>query len=112
MLEFDFRHGEHAKSLPSMIRSIIARGETPGPHLIRPRLPARLIDTWNAFSDLSTCRPAGMAGALPIPWTAIRTWCADWVMSEDEAARFSGLIRAMDAEWLAHVNKKPEPPKG
>lgn len=62
---------------------------------------------YQAFLDLSTCRPLGMSEG-PIPWSALNTYAEREGLTDDDYDRFSSLIRAMDAAYLGHRDKKRE----
>lgn len=68
----------------------------------RPRLRDDVLWAWEAFADLSTCRPGG-EGVRAIPWTALNEYARAhgiW-----DAHRFERLIRAMDSEFMASVDR-------
>jgi hypothetical protein len=44
------------------------------PELIGPEFPRRMSHIWSAFLDLSTTRPQGFNGPLPIPYTEIKAY--------------------------------------
>lgn len=52
----------------------------------------------DAWAELDTCRPRGMAGEGPIPWTAVEEYAEKegWV----DRRRFHVLIRQMDQQFL------------
>jgi hypothetical protein len=56
-----------------------------------------LVWIWEAFWELSSCRPQGMSVG-PIPWTAIHEYMDAKEIAHAE--RFERLVRAMDAEVL------------
>lgn len=60
---------------------------------------------WEAFWDLDSCRPIGM-GLGPIPWTAMLAHKEHYGYDKDVFDYLWDLIRAMDAAYLSHVNKK------
>lgn len=48
--------------------------------------------------ELSTCKPIGMGGAGPIPWTAIREYARDHGIRDVE--QFAELVRTLDASFV------------
>jgi hypothetical protein len=63
---------------------------------------------WDAFNNLTSERAFGM-GVGPIPYSAIRRYADEFeIRSRDEFAFFSGIMQALDSEYLALINK----PKG
>lgn len=67
-----------------------------------PELDLLEVRYLDLFNDASTCRPASMGGALPIPATAIRQVVRDRGWEGVEAETACWLIRQLDAEVLAH----------
>lgn len=55
---------------------------------------ARCLDAWQ---DLSTCRPIGMAVG-PIPWTAIVAWCEFHELDREITAVVVHVIRTLDIQ--------------
>lgn len=51
-----------------------------------------------AWRDLGTCRPIGMAGAGPIPWTAIVTWADRQALDHDATELLVSVLRRLDAD--------------
>ena len=61
---------------------------------------------FNAFRDLTTCRPGGM-GLYKIPWTAIDQWCLRNGMAGESREELEYYVREMDSAWLDyHYNKQ------
>lgn len=60
---------------------------------------------YQAFLDLSTCRPLGMPEG-PIPWSAINIYAERQDLTDDDYERFFTLLRAMDAAYLDYRDKK------
>lgn len=78
------------------------------PERRRPKVPIGHDDVWEAWSELSTCRPLTMGGEGPIPWTAIAQWSRDRGMSAYDADELRQLIRVMDSEYLTERAKQAE----
>jgi hypothetical protein len=57
---------------------------------------------YEAFGKLTTCRSVGM-GPGPIPWTAVREYCAYHGLDEDDQAEFEYLISVMDDAYLEYA---------
>ncbi len=55
---------------------------------------------WEAYADLSTCRPVSFGGPLPIPWSAIRDYAEAHDFDEEQAETLELLVRRMDSEFL------------
>tara|TARA_R110000803_G_scaffold28011_5_gene65076 strand:- start:1317 stop:1637 length:321 start_codon:yes stop_codon:yes gene_type:complete len=89
----------HAKTI---IGAAQARGHpVPGVYADPPNVRADLVQTYEAFGQVSTCRPAGFGGEGQIPWTVIMQYADYLEMDElDDRAEFTRLIRAMDREYL------------
>ncbi len=68
---------------------------------------------WEAYSDLSTCRPVSFGGPLPIPWSAIREYAEAHDLDGEQTESMEFLVRRMDAEFLkwyeARYGSKSQP---
>lgn len=62
---------------------------------------------WDAFWELTTERPMGMAGEGRIPGSAIRHFAEDHGLYRDDARWFREVIREMDAEYLGLRTEEP-----
>ena len=60
---------------------------------------------YDAFWDLSTCRPNGM-GAGPIPWNVIHDYGSTFTFDTEQMEDLFYLVRVMDNVFLAHHSKK------
>lgn len=67
-----------------------------------PDLYPDLRDVWDAFWTLSPSRSSGMAMG-PIPFESVAKYAELYRVEEFE--EFHALVRAMDSEFLKHVNK-------
>lgn len=74
--------------------------------LEKPELDPGLVLYWNAYSELSTCRPASFGDLMPIPWTVIREYCQFNEFSEEQEERLRYFIRKMDDVVREHQKKK------
>ena len=72
-----------------------------------PSLMMGLELYWDAFLDLSTCRPTGM-GMGPIPWSAIRDYAVTFDFDEDQHEDLYHFIRVMDNAFIEHHRNKKE----
>jgi hypothetical protein len=72
----------------------------------RPILPEDLGWAWRAWEELSTCRPYTMAGAGPIPWSAVNDYCLRYGLTLDEQEEMGAYVRALDAEYLKRDEDK------
>ncbi len=90
-----------------MILEQARKQNLPIPDKIRnaPFLLPGLHFYYQAFLDLSTCRPLGMSEG-PIPWSAINTYAERHELTDDDYDRFFILIRVMDVAYLEHRDKK------
>ena len=70
-----------------------------------PELNLGLELYWDAFWDLSTCRPTGF-GAGPIPWLAVRDYSLTFEFDDEQQDDLFHLIRLMDNEYINHYAKK------
>lgn len=66
---------------------------------------------WVAFMELNSCRGIGM-GPGPIPWTAIREYCLEFRLDEDQAEDMFFIIRQLDNSYLLHNEKKSKSESG
>jgi hypothetical protein len=71
----------------------------------RPERRADLELYWVAFFDLTTCRPPGFEGALPIPWDAIDQWAQRHSIIGESFDGLVHMVRAMDAVFLEWAQK-------
>lgn len=73
----------------------------------QPDLPDRLAFVWGAFHDLRDERALGFGSVGAIPWSAIDRYAQRHGPEDsDEFTRFTTLLRAMDAVWLAWMREK------
>ena len=70
-----------------------------------PRLQLGLDLYFDAFFDLSTCRPIGM-GMGPIPWSVIRDYAETFRLSEEQTDDLSYYVRVLDVEYMKHQAPK------
>ncbi|MGQ0664603.1 MAG: phage tail assembly chaperone [Pseudomonadota bacterium] len=86
-----------------------AESGQPIPTLEPPALGAGDLAYWDAFNALSGSRPFGpLGGAGPIPFSELAVWLRfEGIDDADEREEYLMLIRAMDDEYLKHVNKPP-----
>lgn len=63
-----------------------------------------------AFQDLQHDRALGMGGAGGIPYTAISRYARDLGLRTggEEFGRLVRMVRAIDSEWLAHMDRESE----
>lgn len=61
---------------------------------------------WSAWFELSTCRPPGMAGVPPIPWTAVDAYARRHRMDDDDFRTLLIVVRGLDAELAAYAEEK------
>lgn len=64
-----------------------------------------LVFEAHAFRELSTDRPIGFDRGA-IPWRSIDAFAGRYGLVGDEFDRLAGIIRAMDAAYLAHMKAK------
>lgn len=60
---------------------------------------------YEAFTELSTCRPVGM-GIGPVPWTAIDGYGRRYGFEGDGFVYLVRMVRALDDAFLAHSRAK------
>lgn len=65
-----------------------------------PELFVGLEWVWDAFRDLSTCRPAGFSGPMPIPWTAAAQYAEAHGIEGEMFDRLNIYVKYMDAAFL------------
>ena len=66
-----------------------------------PELTLGLGIYYNAFTNLSTSRPLGMAEG-PIPWHIIEQYCEKLQLSPEQNDDMHFLIREMDGAYLGY----------
>lgn len=71
----------------------------------RPVLSLGLALYYNAFNDLSSCRVSGMSLG-PIPWTAIRAYCDEHGIVDDQREDMFFHIGELDGVFLTESEKK------
>jgi hypothetical protein len=82
--------------------------EIPPTLLNEPELLPGLEIYYSAFWDLFSDRQLGM-GVGPIPYSAMRAYCLDWEMDDEQASDLKRLVRKMDhvfLEWQEKQSKK------
>lgn len=85
------------------------RGQEPPEFIANaPQLLPGLELYFEAFQELSTCRPyiglEGMPG--PIPWTAIDRYGLAHGFEEEGLDYLVSMVRALDDEFLTHMRDK------
>lgn len=65
---------------------------------------------FRAFEALQHDRALGMGGAGGVPYTAISCYARDLGLRPggDEFGRMVRMVRALDDEWLAHLDRESE----
>lgn len=71
-----------------------------------PELGLGLELYYGAFLDLNSCRPMGMGGVYPIPWTSIKEYATVYEFDEDQTEALFFLIRHMDKAFIEHSDKQ------
>jgi hypothetical protein len=64
-----------------------------------------LVFEAHAFRELSTDRPVGFDRGA-IPWRSIDAFAGRYGLVGDDFDRLAGIIRAMDAAYLAHMKAR------
>lgn len=85
------------------------RGQSPPEFIANaPALLPGLELYYEAFKELSTCRPyIGLEGVPgPIPWTAIDRYGLAHDFEEEGLDYLVSMIRALDDEFLRHMREK------
>ena len=60
---------------------------------------------WLAFWELCSDRNIGMAEG-PIPAWAIREWCRDWALDDEESEYLKAVVKRMDKEYITYRDKQ------
>lgn len=68
----------------------------------RTEVEAHLAFEWTAYHRLNRDRPVGF-GAAPLPWSSIDRYAQRYGIEGDAFERFTKLMQAMDAAFLAKV---------
>jgi hypothetical protein len=78
------------------------RSKLPLPRAIAnaPQLEWDLELYWEAYTDLSTCRPASFSSVLPLPWTAVVDYAAVNGFDYEQTQSLVFFCRRMDNEFL------------
>lgn len=66
---------------------------------------ALAIEAWGA---LGSCRPVSMAGAGPIPFTAVLAWCAHNQCDEDTTDMLIHVIEQLDADRAERMQSQAD----
>lgn len=61
---------------------------------------------WDAYVDLSACRPASFGGASPIPWSAMAEYAVIHEFDEEQRESLFYLARRMDAAFIKWFEKR------
>lgn len=79
------------------------RDGTPLPDSIKnaPELWTGLAFFYNAFMELTTCRPFGM-GEGPVPWTAVNTYCDVKGIHGDQRTDMLYHIGSLDRTYIKY----------
>ena len=84
-----------------MIEALEERGgDLPDWYLDRPEDEAGDEFYLSAFYTLSTCRPYGLSGGGPIPWTAIIEYARYLKLERDLWQLLEIVVRTIDISWL------------
>lgn len=67
-----------------------------------PEVPIGTELYYNAFWDLTTCRPVSYGIVAPIPWTAIMDYAQAYDFSEEQLDDLLYTIKQMDKAYLNH----------
>lgn len=73
-----------------------------------PEVEFGLMLYWNGFLALSSCRSAAYGTEGPIPWTAMRDYCNEHELDEEQRSLFHDCVAAMDKVYLDHKGKKAQ----
>lgn len=105
-MKYELQHGRNEKGL---LEAAYKRGQRP-PSFIEeaPELLPGLEIYFEAFGELSTCRPfIGMDGVPgPIPWDKMRDWGRQTGFEAEELEYFLRMLRALDDEYLIWAIKR------
>lgn len=71
-----------------------------------PELDPWLELYWEAYQDLSTCRPAGFSGVSPIPWLSVKEYAEANDYDEEQASDLAYFTRIMDRAFLQWYEKQ------
>ena len=77
----------------------------PPVHANAPTLTIGLELYYQAFLDLTSCRPSGF-GVCPIPWYVIRDYAETFQFDSDQEDALYYHIRAMDKVFMDYHNEK------
>lgn len=69
-----------------------------------PELDEYILYIYKAFWELDTCRPASMAGLLPIPWTSVDAYAARYSIRDFDI--FSEVVMGLDDLYRTHIMGK------
>ena len=78
-----------------------------------PELWFWLVPYYEAFAQLSTCRPVdAFSGSIGrVPWTAIDAYATRYPLFNDDFEIFEFYTNALDEHLLELIKNKPKPPK-
>lgn len=73
---------------------------------IAPELRWDLALYWEAYIDLMSCRPAGWACIMPIPWHVVQHYAEVSRFDEDQTSNLHYFTRRMDEALIKREKAK------
>jgi hypothetical protein len=78
----------------------------PNKILNAPELLLGLEIYWEAYAELTTCRPMSFGGPLPIPWTAIISYAHECRFDASQTDNLIFFVKHMDKTFLTWCEKR------
>jgi hypothetical protein len=103
-LEYLILHGPNEEKIAR--QAILNRQPLPDFIANAPELLTGLEFYLNAFTDLSTERPAGMGGILPIPVSKMREFGLCNSLDMSELGDFIYIMKTLDKNHVTKTNEK------
>ena len=93
-----------------ILRQVARGGRMPERVANAPSLWLGLDLYYVAFWDLSGCRPQGVSGPGPIPWSVTADYARTFDFDDEQRDTLFYLIRRMDAAFLKKGQPEWQPP--
>lgn len=98
------------KDAERIINAALERGlPIPSSFESPPQIHEELLFYWNAFADLTTCRPVSGFGISRIPWIAVKQYADHHhILDQDAFMEFNTIIQGMDTCFIAILDLQRE----
>ncbi len=69
-----------------------------------PQLQFELGIYWEAYCNLTTCRPPAMGALMPIPWDTIQRYAETCLFDREQTSNLHYFARKMDEALMRREN--------